>query len=401
MAFVRELSRDVAIYDPSKAYPGYTLFAPMYERFAWLVDMQGRIVNRWELKNPPGVHGRLLSNGNLMWLGRGEEAIEDLGGNATELVEVDWDGREVWRYDDGMLHHDFRVLDSGNIMVLRFVEIPTDLQKRIKGGIPGTELNGKILGVSAAEISRKDRKILWEWRSHEHFDIDRDVECPLANRMVWGYTNSVDVFPNGDVLLSFRHFNAVARVERRSGRIIWRWGPEHLLGHQHCATVLDNGNVLVFDNGLHRRPFKKGDPQEISSFEVSRAVEVNPQTDEIVWEYIDPLHLMYTNFCGSAQRLPNGNTLICESRTGTFYEVTFDKEVIWKYVSPFVVHRPAIWGWSESKLIFQAHRYGADMVGFQGKDLDPERFEWAFQPREQRQLDEEARVRSRLAKAGY
>jgi hypothetical protein len=159
--------------------------------------------------------------------------------------------------------------------------------------------------------------------------------------------------------------------------------------------------VLVFDNGLHRKPFKKGDPQEISSFEVSRAVEVNPATDEIVWEYIDPLHLIYTNFCGSAQRLPNGNTLICESRTGTIYEMTLDKEVVWKYVSPIVVHRPAIWGWSESKLIFQAHRYGIQFEGFTGKDLDPERFEWAFQHKGQRILDEEARVRSRLAKAGY
>ena len=185
MAFVRDLSRDVLVHDESKVYRGYTLFAPMYERFAWLVDMNGRVVNRWELTNPPGVHGRLLPNGNLMWLGRGEGAIEELGGGATELVEVDWDGNEVWRYDDPMLHHDFRYLDNGNVMVLRFVDIPEDLQKRIKGGVPGTELDGRILGVSVAEVSR-EKKILWEWKAYEHFDLDRDVECPLANRMVWG-----------------------------------------------------------------------------------------------------------------------------------------------------------------------------------------------------------------------
>ena len=81
--------------------------------------------------------------------------------------------------------------------------------------------------------------------------------------------------------------------------------------------------------------------------------------------------------------------------------MTFDKEVVWRYVSPFVVHRPAIWGWSESKLIFQAHRYGRDFKGFEGKDLDPDRFEWEFQRKGEAALDEEARVRSRLAKAGY
>ena len=113
------------------------------------------------------------------------------------------------------------------------------------------------------------------------------------------------------------------------------------------------------------------------------------------------MHLLYSNFCGSAQRLPNGNTLICESRTGTFIEVTHDKQVVWKYVTPIVVHRPAIWGWSESKLLFQAHRYGLDFPGFAGKDLRPERLQWAVQRKSPVVTDEEARVRSRLAKTGY
>jgi hypothetical protein len=400
MAYIRALSRDVEIHDESRVYQGYTLFAPMFERMAWLVDMEGRVVHYWQLEHPPGVHGKLAANGNLMWLGRGEGAIEELGGNATELVEVDWDGNVVWRYDDPLLHHDFTILANGNVVVLRFAEIPEAIQKQIKGGIPGTELNGRILGVAAAEITR-EKEIVWEWNSFEHFDPETDVECPLANRLVWGYTNSVDVFPNGDLLLSIRHFNTIARVDRRTGEITWRWGPEQLLGHQHCARVLDSGNVLVFDNGLHRKPFKQGDPHEISSFEASRAIEVNPATDEIVWEYIDPVHLLYTNFCGSAQRLPNGNTLICESRTGTLYEVTYDKKVVWKYISPFTIHRPSIFGWSESKLIFQAHRYGVDFAGFRDKELEPDRYEWVIQKKSADTLTEEERIRKRLAMAGY
>jgi hypothetical protein len=401
MAYRRVMTQDVSIHDESKVYKGYTLFAPMMEKIAWLVDMQGRVVHYWEMEHPPGVHGKLTPEGTLMWLGRGEGAIEDLGGNATYLVEVDWDGNEVWRYDDRFLHHDFKVLDNGNIMVLRFGEIPKDIQKRIKGGVPGTELEGgEILGVTAAEINRKG-EILWEWKNWEHFDPDREVECELANRLVWGYTNSVDVFPNGDVLLSFRHLNTVARISRETGEIVWRWGPEHLLGHQHAASVLDNGNILLFDNGLHRKPMRPGDPHEISSFTVSRPVEVNPDTDEIVWEYIDPLHNLFTNFCGSAERLANGNTFICESRTGTFFEITYDKEVVWKYISPFVVLRPEIWGWKESKLIFQAHRYGEDFKGFRGKELDPDRYEWVIREKPKEISEEEDLIASRLSRAGY
>jgi hypothetical protein len=400
VAYKREIPSNVPIHDESKVYKGYTLFAPMMEKIAWLVDMQGRVVNYWEMDHPPGVHGRLVEGGNLMWLGRGEGAIEELGGGATYLVEVDWNGEEVWRYEDRYLHHDFKVMDNGNIMVLRFVDIPEDVQKRIKGGVPGTELDGEILGVSAAEIHRSG-KILWEWKNFEHLDLDESVECPLANRLVFGYTNSIDVFPDGDVLLSLRHLNMVIRIDKSTGKVKWKWGPKQLIGHQHCATVLKNGNVLLFDNGLHRVPVNPGDPHEISSFTVSRPVEVDPLTDEIVWQYIDPLHNLFTNFCGSAQRLPNGNTLICESRSGCFYEITQEKEIVWKYESPFTVLRPEIWGWTESKLVFQAHRYGEEWEGFQGKDLDPDNYEWVIRRKPKEVSNEEELVRKRLSMAGY
>jgi len=192
----------------------------------------------------------------------------------------------------------------------------------------------------------------------------------------------------------------IIRIDKKTGDIVWKWGPEQLLGHQHCVTVLDNGNILIFDNGLHRKPCKPGQPDEISSFEVSRAVEVDPETDQIVWEYIDPMHQLYTNFCGSAQRLPNGNTLMCESRTGTFYEITYDKEVVWKYTSPFIIDRPEIWGWIKSKLIFQAHRYGTEFNGFLGKNLNPEKYEWIISKKNS-QKSEEEHIQKRLNMAGY
>lgn len=98
---------------------------------------------------------------------------------------------------------------------------------------------------------------------------------------------------------------------------------------------------------------------------------------------------MYTHIAGGAQRLPNGNTLICEARTRIFYEVTYDKEVVWKYESPYICKRPDICGWTETKLIFQAHRYGLDYKGLKGKNLDPERFEWIIQEKSDEALKEE------------
>jgi len=401
MAYIREMTKDVIINDSAKTYKGYTLFAPMFGNIAWLIDMEGRVVNYWEFDHITTNHAKLTPAGTLIWQGRGPNAIEELASNSTELIEVDWDGNEIWRYEDPYLNHDFICLDNGNMLILRYADMPKEIQKKVKGGIPGTEINGKIFGISIQEITR-DKQIVWEWKNYEHLDFEKDQADCLDPRYTWGYANSIAVFPNGDILISMRHFNTIARIDKKTGDIIWRWGPEHLLGHPHCVSVLENGNVLCFDNGLHRKWKKVGDPIEVgTAFEASRVVEVDTKSGNIVWEWVHPQHLMYTNICGSAQRLPNGNTLICESKAGIFYEVTHEKEVVWKYRQPFIIQRPSYFGWVESKLVFQAHRYGEDFKGFQGKDLDPGKYEWIIRKKSKEVIDEEMAIKRRLARLGY
>ncbi len=399
--YIRTLSQDVLINKESKTCKGYTLFAPQFDKIAWLVDMEGNICHYWEMEHPPGVNYYLNNKGNLMWLGRGEEAIKELGGCASYLLEVDWEGNEVWRYDDPKLHHDFKLMENGNIMIMRFEPLEVSVQEKVKGGAPGTELpDGKMMGIQIQELTR-DKEVVWEWSNWEHFDYDIHQECELCNRLSWGYTNSVDVFPNGDPVISCRELNKIIRISKKTGDIVWEIGPELDLGHQHDVDVLPNGNITLFDNGVHRVPRGHDTPDEIASFCTSRALEVDPEKPEIVWEYIDPTHMLFTNFCGSTQKLSNGNYFICESRTGTFYEITQEKEVVWKYVSPFTIPRPDIFGWTAAKLIFQAHRYGIDFEGFKGKDLDPDQYEWTINKKDKKEMDEEDMIRSRLTRAGY
>ena len=42
----------------------------------------------------------------------------------------------------------------------------------------------------------------------------------------------------------------------------------------------------------------------------------------------------YSSFISGTHRLPNGNTMICSGANGTLFEVTPDKQVVWKYVNP-------------------------------------------------------------------
>ncbi len=396
MAYIRKLTQDIKIYDSSKAYDGYTLFAPAADNNVWLIDMKGQIVHHWVMKHEPGAHGKLLPNGNLLWQGRGPEAMSEFGGNGTELVEVDWDGNEVWRYNDLFLNHDFVRLDNGNTIINRYIQIPGSIATKIKGGVPGTERKEEIWSCSFQEIT-KEGEIIWEWKHYEHLDLERDILCPLCPRSIWGYTNSLDVFPDGNILCTFRLLNTVAIIDKKTSKIIWRWGPEYSLGHPHSCSVLDNGNILLFDNGLHR----KGKEIGIGEVATSRVIEVDPKTNEVKWEYRDPNAFnFYTSICGSAQRLPNGNILICESTKGRFFEVTPDKEIVWEYISPFIVRRPPYWGWTLSALVFQAHRYGLDYEGLKGKMIDPNRFEWVIREKNTKTLEEEETI-SRLKKLGY
>src|SRR5215470_18262654 len=79
---------------------------------------------------------------------------------------------------------------------------------------------------------------------------------------------------------------------------------------QHAPTLLDNGNILIFDNGVHRLD----DPLPFS-----RVIEINPTTNEIEWNYQDrPVSNFFSPRMGNAQRLPNGNTLINEASFGRF-----------------------------------------------------------------------------------
>src|SRR5262245_6917346 len=55
--------------DKARAYPGFTLFAPIAptNRTVYLIDMEGKIVHRWEMPYAPGLHGYLTERGTLFY----------------------------------------------------------------------------------------------------------------------------------------------------------------------------------------------------------------------------------------------------------------------------------------------------------------------------------------------
>ena len=117
------------------------------------------------------------------------------------------------------------------------------------------------------------------------------------------------------------------------------------------CSLPGEGDLLVFDNGGWGG---YGDPNPGSHHDVnnaqrdySRVLQFNPITLEITWKYtpreaghIHPLdsYKFYSPFISSAQRLPNGNTLITEGSDGRIFEVTPEHELVWEYINPYYKH---------------------------------------------------------------
>ena len=153
------------------------------------------------------------------------------------------------------------------------------------------------------------------------------------------HTNHVEVFDGvladrdpiyaaGNILISMRQINTIAILDGSSSEIIWVWGPTNVT-FQHHPTLLDNGHILLFDNGLKR----------------SRVLEIDPLTGRVAWDY-SPKSGFFSLSRGSNQRLANGNTLITESDRGYVLEVTPRGRTVWKFANPRIdkkKEREAIW----------------------------------------------------------
>ncbi|MCZ6876356.1 MAG: aryl-sulfate sulfotransferase [bacterium] len=351
-------------YDAKQAYHGYTLFTPMTGTATYLIDMQGSIVHRWALPGCPGTYGHLLDNGNLLInIRTGNEPLK-FGGRGERIVELDWDDALVWEYADVSLHHDFCRLPNGHTMVLGWERVPDVIAAQVQGGLPDTEHEQGMWGDYFREVT-PDHRVVWEWHGYQHLEANTDVIAPLHQRQEWTHANTCEVLPDGNLLTSFRAINTIGIIDRQTDDFVWKWGAAQL-GGQHDPNPLPNGQILLFDNGWHTR--------RVAPFPGSRVIEVDPQTDEIGWTYeTKPSWAFFSSFISGAQRLDNGNTLICEGMHGRIFEVTPTGEMVWQFVNPFFGYDER---WGNVNTVFRAYRYSPDFPGFQAKLLRPEAHAW-------------------------
>ncbi len=348
--------------DPQQSFGGYTLFAPQTaDGQVYLVDIEGKPVHTWKMPIRPGRHAQLLTNGNLGYNGNHPDSPDIYGAwslwHGGAFSEVTPDGKVVWEYTDHTHHHDAQWLPNGNLLYGACAPLPKDFAKKIVGGDHGHDLpDGLIYGDVIREVNRKG-ELVWEWKVWDHLNPADHPIHPFFDRCHWPLINGLWLTRGDLVLMSLRTTSGVIAVSKKTGKVVWHI-PYPITSQQHTPVELDSGNILIFDNG-NCRP---GIPTPFS-----RAIEVDPQTMKIVWQYADGLNCaFFSPYMGAVQRLPNGNTFITESAMGRLFEVTPAGQVCWEYIIPYFFEYPDaaakkyVPGYHNS--VFRAYRYAKSKI---------------------------------------
>ena len=296
----------VTIYNPEKCWSGYTILQAA-ERGALLIDMNGNEVRMWE--GLQGFPNKMLPGGYVMG-SLGERNPKYGLQDQTDLVQVDWDGNIVWKFDKAEYiedpgeepqwmarqHHDYQregntvgyyvpgsdpKTNSGNTLILahKNVHVPAISDKML--------LDDVIYEVDW------DGDIVWEWKVSDHFEElgfdaiarnlmyrDPNYYTGFGNSHIagdWVHTNSMSVLgPNkwydaGDerfhpdnIIVDGREANIMFIISKATGKLTWKLGPDYdnspeakaigwIIGQHHAHmiphTLPGGGNILVFDNG--------------------------------------------------------------------------------------------------------------------------------------------------------
>jgi len=386
-------------------------------RGAVLIDMNGNVVNRWKgldgfpNKMLPG--GYVMGStgvrsfkygfqdmldlviadwpGNIVWKFDRYELVKDPHYKprwmARQHHDYQMEGNPVGYYVPGM---DFKA--GGKTLLL------------CHKNLVNRKISDKLLVDDTIIEVDRDGKITWEWLCSEHFD--EMGFSPRAKKTIaknpgmlpagggagdWMHMNSIStlgpnrLYDSGDarfhpdnIIWDGRQANIIAIIDRKTGKIVWRLGPYftesralrrlgQIIGQHHAHIIPrglpGEGNILLFDNG-GAAGYGAPNPSAPTGFDnarrdFSRVLEIDPVSLEIKWQYPPPGpgpggNRLYSSFVSSAQRLPNGNTLISEGNGGRLIEVTPEHEIVWEYISPYR-HRML-----RITLVYRAYRYPYD-----------------------------------------
>lgn len=418
------------IQNDAGASPGFTLYTPLRGNETLLLNMKGEVVHQWTSEHPPANCAYLMPNGDLLRAGKvlGNEVFGSRGPSGGRVERFNWQGQRLWDFvysnEHHHQHHDIEPLPNGNVLILAW-ERRSKAEAIAAGRNPDTVSDDGIFPDTVVEVKQTGPttgKIVWSWSTWDHLiqDYDStktnygkvadhperiDINLNPRPRADWMHTNGIDYNPELDqIVLSARSFNELLVIDHspsskeaagsaggragRGGDILYRWGNpanyraaspnDSTLFQQHDARWVQTGhpgagNLTIFNNGSNRPDGKYSSIDEIAppinpngSYRIAKGKAYGPS--EPSWSYVAPNPSdFYSSFISGAERLPNGNTLICSGAEGLFFEVTPKKKIVWQYNNPVTL--PPV-GPEGPHSVFRIVRYAPDYPGLRNRKLD-------------------------------
>jgi hypothetical protein len=292
--------------------PGLLFLAPSSgpgERGAMIVDDDGALV--WFLRTTPqtamnlrvgSLHGRPVLS---WWEGKAERGL----GTGTHVI-VDGGYRTVARVPAGGGRqsdlHEFLITDRGTALVTSY-----ELRERDLTGVGGPT-KGPVIGGVVQEIALPSGRVLFEWRSLDHVAIEETHAPWTGIPLDYFHVNSIDLARDGNLLVSARNTWGVYKINRGTGRVIWRLGGKKsnfrmgrgtVFAWQHDARDAGDGRITIFDDGAQ--------PQvALQSRVLFIALDEQRHTARLVRKFAHRPGRIVSRFMGNAQLLPNGNVLV-------------------------------------------------------------------------------------------
>ena len=411
---------------------GYVLFSPISSNNSYLIDKCGDLVHSWTGTHHPGQSVYLLQNGNLLRPGSTNNNVFTAGGNGGIVELFDWNSNLIWSYNLSSTtqcqHHDIRILPNGNVLAIVW-ELKTANEAVAVGRNPsllGTTLWSEKI-VELQPVGTNSANIVWEWHAWDHLIQDFDstkanygnvsqhpelinINFTASTASDWLHCNALDYNPTLDqIILSAHNFSEVwiidhststtessshsGGVHSRGGDLMYRWGNsaaynrgltsnKKLFG-QHNVRWIEDGmpnarSILVFNNGPGRpggsySTIDQFTPPIDSAGNYSIATNLPYLPDSAFWKYTAPTPTdFYSMNISGAQRLPNGNTIICEGTKGNFFEIDSTKTTVWKYVNPIGQNGAVSQGTMPAmNAVFRCSYYPLNYSGFNGQVLTP------------------------------
>ncbi|WP_265108770.1 aryl-sulfate sulfotransferase [Halosolutus halophilus] len=313
------VDRDPRVVTDDEKYPGNTLVGVhSYNDNGRVVELtpDGEVAWEWSVPDSRVFGVEQLDEGTVLAAVAVRTPAEDCDDEYLEyeeeddhcvhnrVVEIDKESKEVvWEYDwyDEFIAdhevHDFERLENGETAIVD-------------------------MGNDRAFTVDRDGEITWEWQAEDHltpgtpFYEEYGGPEKDGEHDDWTHANDIDRLENGNFQMSIRNFDVIVEVDPETDEVVdvvGEPGNHSTLERQHNPHRIESeGTMVVADSGN------------------DRIVELEVDSESRVWRYTGPSseRLQWPR---DADRLPNGNTLITDSRNNRVLEVDPDGEIVWQF----------------------------------------------------------------------